>query len=153
VSAAAELARWWLALTAGYLLLVAPPTRLEFLVGVVIGGAAAILAVTARRAFEPPLSVPAFVRRSVLLPLDVAADAVGMTWLLVTGRAFRADCGTQDEIEIEDDDAAVRAWAVLLTSAAPGSLAADVEERRGRLVLRRHLVTHNDRATAGLAAR
>jgi hypothetical protein len=152
VSTAAELARWWLALTAGYLLLVLPPTRLEILVGVLIGGATAILAVAARRAFQPPLQVPSFVGRGVLLPVDVAGDAVRMTWLLVTGRAFRTDVGTEDEIELEDDDD-IRAWAVLLTSAAPGSLAADVEKRGERLVLRRHLVTHNDRATAGLAPR
>jgi hypothetical protein len=85
----------------------------------------------------------------VLLPLDVAADAVSLTWLLVTGRAFGADCGTLDEIELTDDGA-VQAWAVLLTSAAPGSLAADVEQRDGALVLRRHLLTRHHRTTAGL---
>jgi multisubunit Na+/H+ antiporter MnhE subunit len=147
--AGAEFAWWWLALTVGYLLLVTSPAGLEVPVGLVIGALAASLAVAARRAFAPPATVPGFVRRVVLLPVDVAADAVSLTRLLVTGRAFGADCGTLDEIELMDD-AAVRVWAVLLTSAAPGSLAADVEERDGGLVLRRHLLTRHHRATAGL---
>jgi hypothetical protein len=75
-----------------------------------------------------------------------------MTSLLVTGRAFRADCGTVDEIELADDDA-TRAWAVLVTSAAPGSLATEVEERDGRLVLRRHLLTRHGRVVAGMESR
>jgi multisubunit Na+/H+ antiporter MnhE subunit len=150
--ASVELVCWWLALTAGYLMLVSSPTGLEVPVGVVIGGLAALVAVAARRAFDPPTSAPSFVRRVGLLPLDLLADAVTLTWLLVTGRALRATCGTRDEIEVEDDPA-VRAWAVLLTSASPGSLAADVEERDGGLVLRRHLVTGRQRAAEGLASR
>jgi multisubunit Na+/H+ antiporter MnhE subunit len=147
--AGAEFAGWWLGLTAGYLLLISSVTVLEIAVGLVIGAMAASLAFAARRAFDPPTRVPSFVRRGVLLPLDVAADAVSLTWLLVSGRAFRAGLGTEDEIALEDDDS-VRAWAVLMTSAAPGSLAADVEERKSGLALRRHLLTHHDRATAGL---
>ena len=150
--ASAELACWWLALTLCYLLLVSSPTGLEVPVGLLIGGLAGLVAVAARRAFDPPTSVPSFVRRVVLLPIDLAADAVTLTWLLVTGRAFRATCGTRDEIVLEDDPA-IRTWAVLLTSASPGSLAADVEERDGRLVLRRHLVTGHQRAVARLASR
>ena len=96
--------------------------------------------------------MPSFVRRVVLLPLDLVADAVALTWLLATGRALRATCGTRDEIELQDDPA-VRAWGVLLTSASPGSLAADVEERDDRLVLRRHLVTGHQRAVQELASR
>jgi len=152
VRASAELAYWWLALTLCYLMLVSSPTGLEVPVGLLIGGLAALVAVAARRAFDPPTSVPPFVRRVVLLPLDLAADAVTLTWLLVTGRALRSTCGTRDEIELEDDPA-VRAWAVLLTSASPGSLAADVEELDGRLVLRRHLVTGHQRAVEGLTSR
>jgi multisubunit Na+/H+ antiporter MnhE subunit len=152
VRARAELACWWLALTGGYLMLVSSPTGLEIPVGLLIGGLAALAAVAARRAFDPPVTVPSFVRRGVLLPLDLAADAVTLTWLLVTGRALRSACGARDEIELEDDPA-VRAWAVLLTSASPGSLAADVEEHDGRLVLRRHLVTGHQRAAATLASR
>ena len=143
---------WWLALTTGYLLLVSSPTGLEVLVGLVVGALAAAVAVVARRAFEPTTTMPAFVRRIALLPLDVAADAVSMTGLLVTGRAFRADCGTVDEMEIPDDDA-IRAWAVLMTSSAPGSLATAVEERDGRVVLRRHLLTRHGRVVAGLDSR
>ncbi len=139
-------------MTVGYLLLVTSPTGLEVPVGLVVGALAASLAVPARRAFDPPTTIPRFVRRLVLLPIDVAADAVSLTRLLVTGHAFRNDCGTLDEIVLEDDDA-VRAWAVLLTSAAPGSLAADVEERAGGLVLRRHLLTRQGRVTAGLGHR
>jgi hypothetical protein len=121
-------------------------------VGLVSGALAAYVAIAARRAFDPPSTVPGFVHRSVLLPLDVSADALSLAWLLVTGRAFRSDCGARDEIEIEDDDA-VRAWTVLLTSAAPGSLAVDVEERDGGLVLRRHLLTRHARATARVGHR
>ena len=113
---------------------------------------AAAVAVLARRAFEPPTRAPSFVRRAALLPLDVAGDAVTLTRLLVTGRAFRADCGTVDELALPDDGA-TRAWAVLLTSAAPGSLAAEVEERDDRLVLRRHLLTRHHRATVDLERR
>lgn len=148
----AEFAWWWLSLTAAYFLLITSPTGLEIPVGFTIGAVAASLAVAARRAFDPPLRVPAFVRRAVLLPIDVAADAVSLTRLLVTGSAFGAGCGTVDEVELVDDEA-VRAWGVLLTSAAPGSLAADVDERDGRLVLRRHRITRHDRATAGVGHR
>jgi hypothetical protein len=148
----AEFARWWLALTAGYLLLITSPTGIEVPVGLAVGAVAACFAVAARRAFDPPTSVPAFVRRVVLLPVDVAADAVVLTRSLVTGRAFRSEVGSVDELDLPDDDA-VRAWAVLLTSASPGSLAGDVEERDGRLVLRRHLLTRHDRATAELGHR
>jgi hypothetical protein len=142
---------WWLALTAGYLLLVSSPTGLEGPVAVVVGALAATSAVMARRAFQPVTTVPPFVRRAALLPLDLAADAVSMTRLLVTGRAFRAGCGTVDEMELPRDDA-TRAWAVLLTSAAPGSLATEVEERNDRLVLRRHVLTRHGRVVAGLPA-
>ena len=143
---------WWLALTAGYLLLVSSPTGLEGAVGVVVGALAAAVAVMAQRAFQPVTTVPPFIRGAALLPLDLVADAVSMTGLLLTGRAFRADCGTVDEMELPDDDA-TRAWAVLLTSAAPGSLATEVEDRDDRLVLRRHLITRNGRAVAGLESR
>jgi hypothetical protein len=118
-------------------------------VGLVVGAAAASLAVAARRAFEPPATIPDFVRRVVWLPLDVAVDAVGLARLLVTGQAFGSDCTTVDELDLPDEDG-VRAWAVLLTSASPGSLAADVEEHGGRLVVRRHLITRNHRTTAEL---
>jgi multisubunit Na+/H+ antiporter MnhE subunit len=151
--AAAELALWWLALTAGYLLLITSPSGIEVPVGLVIGALAATAAVAARHAFDPPTTVPAFVRRVVALPLDVAADALSLGRLLVTGRAFRGDVGTVDEIDLVGDDDAVRAWAVLLTSAAPGSVAADVEERDGGLVLRRHRLTGHDRTTAALGHR
>ena len=96
--------------------------------------------------------MPAFVRRAWLLPLDIASDGVSLTRLLVTGQAFDRGCGTVDAVALEDDEA-VRAWAVLLTSAAPGSLAVDVEDRDGRLVLRRHLVTRHHRATSGMEGR
>ena len=148
----AEFTRWWLALTAGYLLLVTSPTGVEVPGGLGGGAVAAGFAVVARRAFDPPTEVPAFVRRAVLLPIDVAADALSLTRSLVTGRAFGADPGSVDEIELPDEDA-VRAWAVLLVSAAPGSLAADVEHRDDRLVLRRHLLTGHNRATAELGPR
>jgi hypothetical protein len=150
--ASAEFAWWWLSLSAGYLMLVSAPTGLEVPAGLLIGSLAACVAIVARRAFDPPAPVPAFVRRVVLLPLDLVADALSLTRLLVTGRALRADCGTRDEIELVDDPA-VRAWAVLLTSASPGSLAVDVEDRDGRLVLRRHLLTRHERAVERLAHR
>lgn len=150
--AGAEFAWWWLALTAGYLLLITSPTGLEVPVGLVTGAVAASFAVAARRAFDPPVTIPAFVRRVVLLPVDLAADAAALARLLVTGRAFRSGHESVDEIDLEDDEA-VRAWAVLLSSAAPGTLATDVEERDGRLVLRRHLMTRNGRTTAELGHR
>jgi hypothetical protein len=75
--------------------------------------------------------------------------------LLVTGRVLRADVGDLDDVLLpdDDDDEATRAWAVLLASAAPGSLTVDVEERDGRSVLRRHRLTSRSRATAGLEGR
>lgn len=121
-------------------------------VGLVVGGLTAWLAVLARRAFDPPTTVPGFVRRGVLLPRDVAADAVVLARLLVTGHAFRREPGRVDRLRLHDDEA-VRAWAVLLTSAAPGTLAVDVEERGKRLVLHRHLLTGSSRATAELGHR
>jgi multisubunit Na+/H+ antiporter MnhE subunit len=148
----AEYAAWWLALTAGYLELVTTPTGLEVPVGLVVAAAAAAAAVVGRRAFQPPVHVPSFVRSAVWLPLDLLADAVTMSRELVTGRAFRIGVGAVEEIDLPDDDA-TRAWAVLLVTAAPGSLAADVDERNGRLVLRRHRVTAHGRATAGLDGR
>jgi hypothetical protein len=149
---AREYAVWWLALSAVYFLLITSPTGLEVPVGLAIGAAAAAVAVVARRAFRPSTSVPSFVRRMVLLPLDIGFDAVEMTRLLVSGRAFLSDCGTLDHVDLPDDDA-TRVWAVLLTSAAPGSLAADVGEDGGRLVLRRHLLTRSGRATAAVGRR
>lgn len=117
--------------------------------GLVAGGVGAWFAVAARGAFDPPTALPAFVRRAFLLPLDVAADVVPLARGLLGGRVLRSEPGWTDEVLLDDDDA-VRAWAVLLTSAAPGSLAMDVEERDGSAVLRRHLLTRNDRATAEL---
>jgi multisubunit Na+/H+ antiporter MnhE subunit len=145
---AAEFALWWAASTAGYLLLITSPTGLEVPVGIAVGAASALVGVAARRAFQPPTRVPAFVRRALLLPLDVAADTVTLTRLLLTGRAFAADAGEEDEVVLPDDDG-TRVWAVLLTSAAPGSLALDVEERDDALVMRRHRLTSHHRASDG----
>jgi multisubunit Na+/H+ antiporter MnhE subunit len=142
---AAEIALWWAASTAGYLLLVTSPTGIEAPVGIAVGAACAVVGVAARRAFRPTTRVPEFVRRALLLPVDVAADTVTLTRLLLTGEAFRADAGEEDEVVLPDDDG-IRVWAVLLTSASPGSLAADVEERDDdTLVLRRHRLTDHHR--------
>lgn len=143
----AEFALWWLALTAGYLLLVSSPTGLEVPIGFLIGAVAAGAGVLARRAFRPPATLPRLVRRVVLLPLDVAGDVLSMTRLLVTGRALRVR-GDIDEVMLRDDDA-TRVWAVLLSSAAPGGLAVDVETRDGDLVLRRHRLTSHQRVSSG----
>ncbi|HET8665359.1 MAG TPA: hypothetical protein VFM08_13665 [Nocardioides sp.] len=121
-------------------------------VGLVVGGVGAWFAVAARRAFDPPTDLPTFVRRAILLPLDIAADAVVLARLLVSRRVLGSDPGSDDEVRLDDDDA-VRAWAVLLTSAAPGSLAVEVEERDEAVVLRRHRLTRHDRATAELGHR
>jgi multisubunit Na+/H+ antiporter MnhE subunit len=145
---AAEVALWWAASTAVYLLLVTSPTGIEAPVGVAVGALCALVGVAARRAFRPPTHVPSFVRRAVLLPLDVAADTVTLTRLLLTGEAFRPDAGEEDEVVLPDDDG-TRVWAVLLTSASPGSLAVDVEERDDSLVLRRHRLTSHHRASDG----
>jgi hypothetical protein len=145
---AAEAVAWWLASTALYLLLVTSPTGIEVPVAVGVGSVCAAVGVAARRAFRPPTHVPPFVRRAVLLPLDLVTDTVTLTRLVLTGGAFRADAGDEDEVLLPDDDE-TRAWAVLLTSAAPGSLAADVEERDGSLVLRRHRLTPSSRVTDG----
>jgi multisubunit Na+/H+ antiporter MnhE subunit len=142
-------ALWWLTLSAAYLLLVSSPTGIEVPVGLLVGAAAAAAGMAGRRAFDPPATVPRFVRRAVLLPLDIAGDTVSLTRLLLTGRAFRADCGEVEELVLHDDDDATRAWAVLLTSAAPGSLATDVEDRGSHLVLRRHRLTPHTRAGDG----
>jgi hypothetical protein len=120
---------------------------------VVVAAIAATAAVLARRAFDPALRIPSFVRRAVLLPVDVAVDAVRLAWLLVSGRAFRAGVGERDRVSLPDDGAETRAWAVLLASAAPGSLAVDVEEHHGRAVLHRHRLTPRGRATAALEDR
>src|SRR3954454_4923149 len=98
--AAAELLWWWLGATAAYLLLVSSPTGLEIPVGAVVGAASALVAVAARRAFQPTTHVPAFVRRSVLLPLVSAAAAVSMPQVLLTGEAFRSAAGEEDEIRL-----------------------------------------------------
>jgi len=143
---ALETATWWLASTAVYLLLVPSPTGLEVPVGFAIGAVCAVVGVAARRAFRPPTRVPSFVRRAVVLPLDLVADVVTLTRMVLTGEAFAEDVGDQDEVVLPDDDE-TRAWAVLLTSASPGSIAADVEERDGSLVLRRHVLTSHHRAS------
>jgi len=145
---AAEVALWWTASTAAYLLLVTSPTGIEAPVGVVIGGVCALVGVASRRAFRPVTRVPAFVRRAVWLPVDLAADAVTLPRMLLTGEAFRADAGEEDEVVLPDDDGA-RVWAVLVTSASPGSVAVDLEERDDSLVLRRHRVTAHHRASDG----
>jgi multisubunit Na+/H+ antiporter MnhE subunit len=145
---AAAFALWWAASTAGYLVLVSSPTGIEVPVGIAVGAASAFVGVAGRRAFQPPTRVPAFARRAVLLPVDVAADTVALTRLLLTGRAFAADVGEEDEVVLRDEGS-TRAWAVLLTSAAPGSLALDVEERDDSLVLRRHRLTSHHLACEG----
>jgi hypothetical protein len=153
VRGAAELAVWWLLLSSGYLGLLSSPTGWEVPLALGIGGVAAVAAVLGRRAFEPALRAPAFVRRAAWLPVDVVTDATVLTRLLLTGRALRSDCGVFDELPLPDNDEATRAWAVLLTSAAPGSLTVDVETREGRAMLRRHRMTPLSRASAGLAGR
>jgi hypothetical protein len=153
VRTSARLAGWWLLLSAGYLGLLSTPTGGEIPLALLIGGAAAVAGVLGRRAFDPAVRAPRFVRRAVWLPVDVVADAVVLIRLLVTGRALRADVGELDDVLLPDDGEATRAWAVLLTSAAPGSLTVDVEQRAGRAVLRRHRLTSHSRATAGLEGR
>jgi hypothetical protein len=150
---AAQLAAWWLVLSSGYLGLVSSPTGWEIPLALGIGGAAAVAAVFGRRAFEPALRAPGFVRRAAWLPIDVVSDSAVLARLLVTGRALRTDCGVFDEIPLPDDAEATRAWAVLLTSAAPGSLTVDVETPTGRSTLRRHRMTSRSRASAGIEGR
>jgi hypothetical protein len=153
VRGAAQLACWWLLLSAGYLGLLSSPTGWEIPLAVVIGGACAVTGVLGRRAFDPAVRAPGFMRGAVWLPVDVLSDAMVMIRLLLQGRAVPADAGELDDVPLPDDDEATRAWAVLLTSAAPGSLTVDVEDRDGRPVLRRHRLTSHSRATAGLEAR
>jgi hypothetical protein len=155
VRTAAQLTGWWLLFSAGYLGLLSSPTGWEIPLALTIGGAAVVTGVLGRRAFDPAIRAPGFVRRAVWLPVDVVADAVVLIRLLVTGRVLRADVGDLDDVLLpdDDDDEATRAWAVLLASAAPGSLTVDVEERDGRSVLRRHRLTSRSRATAGLEGR
>jgi hypothetical protein len=155
VRTAAQLTGWWLLFSAGYLGLLSSPTGWEIPLALTIGGAAVVTGVLGRRAFDPAVRAPGFVRRAVWLPVDVVADAVVLIRLLVTGRVLRADVGDLDDVLLpdDDDDEATRAWAVLLASAAPGSLTVDVEERDGRSVLRRHRLTSRSRATAGLEGR
>jgi hypothetical protein len=153
VRGTAQLIAWWLLFTAGYLGLVSSPTGWEIPLALVIGGAATLTGVLGRRAFDPAGGSPSFVRRAVWLPLDVVTDAVALIGLLLTGRALRADCGELDEVTLPDEDESTRAWAVLLTSASPGSLTVDVESRDGRTVLNRHRLTSKSRATADLEGR
>ena len=143
----AEALLWGLTSTALYLLLVTSPTGLEVPVGIAIGAVCAAVGMVTLRAFRPPTQVPSFVRRILLLPVDLAGDTVTLTRMVLTGEAFRAE-GEEDEVVLPDDDQ-TRAWAVLLTSAAPGSLAADVEERDDSLVLRRHRLTGHHHVTDG----
>jgi multisubunit Na+/H+ antiporter MnhE subunit len=148
-----EYAAWWLGLTMAYLGLVTSPTGWEIAAGLVVGAIVAAVAVLARRAFEPAFRAPSFVRRVVLLPVDVATDAVALSWLLLSGRALRTGCGELDRVTLPDDSSETRAWAVLLTSAAPGSLAVDVEQHGGRAVLSRHRLTTGSRSLAALEGR
>jgi hypothetical protein len=150
---AAQLAAWWVLLSSSYLGLVSSPTGWEVPLAVGIGGAAAVAAVLGRRAFEPAVRAPGFVRRAAWLPVDVVTDAVVLVRMLLSGRALRADCGVLDDTALPDGDEETRAWAVLLTSVAPGSLTVDVEERGGRVVLRRHRMTALSRASADLENR
>jgi Na+/H+ ion antiporter subunit len=153
VRGAAHLAGWWLLLSAGYLGLLSSPTGWEIPRSLVIGGAAAVAGMLGRRAFDPAVRAPGFTRGAVWLPVDIVSDTVALTRLLLTGRALRDDAGETDVVLLPDDDEATRAWAVLLTSAAPGSLTVDVERSDGRPALRRHLLSPSGRATAGLETR
>ena len=154
VRTAAELAVWWLLSTGAYLGLVSSPTGWEIPLALWVGGAAAVLAVLGRSAFRPAVRAPAFVRGAAWLPVDLVTDATALTRSLLSGRALRSECGVFDEVPLPDDQEATRAWAVLLTSAAPGSLTVDVEEREdGGTVLRRHRMSAPGRASAGLEGR
>lgn len=149
----AQLVGWWLLLSAGYLGLLSSPTGWEIPLALVIGGAAALTGLVGGRAFDPAVRAPGFVRWAAWLPVDVVADAIVLARLLLTGRALRGPGSELDDVPLPDDDEATRAWAVLLTSAAPGSLCVDVEQSDGGTVLRRHRLTSHNRATAGLESR
>jgi hypothetical protein len=153
VRGGAQLAGWWLLLSIGYLGLLSSPSGWEIPLALVIGGASALTGLLGLRAFDPAVRPPAFVARALWLPVDVVRDALVLTGLLLTGRALREGAGELDEVPLPHGDDATRCWAVLLTSAAPGSLALDVEQRDGGPVLRRHRLTSGGRATAGLEGR
>jgi len=145
----AALGLWWSGLTLLYLLLVTSPVGVETAVGLAVGLASAVLAVAGARAFEPPSRVPGFVRSAVWLPVDVVGDAVILIRDLVTGAAFRTDAGAVRRVPL-DDRVETRAWAVLLASAAPGSMAVEVEDEHAGLALRVHRMTPRGRALAGI---
>ena len=146
-----EYVAWWLVLSGIWAGLVTSPWGWETLLAAAAGAAAAALGVRSRVVFAPPATVPAFARRLVWLPLDLALDALGLLRLLITGRAFRHDCGRLDTLILPDcDEGAARAWGIIVVAASPGSLATDIEEQRGRLRLHRHRLTTTGRAARDL---
>lgn len=146
----AEYAVWWLLLGYLYLRLITTPGGWELPIAAALATTGAAMAVLGRRAFSPATELPDFARRLVLLPVDVATDAARLTRLLVTGQAFLATCGRTGEGRLDDDRPAFRAWAVLLMSAAPGSLAVDSRTEDGHTVLLVHRLTPPGRVTADL---
>jgi len=118
---------WWCGLWVGYLGLVTSPTGWEIPLGAAIAAAAAAVGVLGRRAFRPPGRFPAVAGRGARIPLEVVRDTWVLVRLLVSGRVFREEVGEFETVRLAEQDASGRAWSVLLASAAPASVAVDIE--------------------------
>ncbi len=125
VAAAGEVAGWWLALTALYLVLITPVTVLEF----VVGAAGAALAACAARAARIAAGAGTGGRRGMLTaaflwPGAVLGDTV--RFAAAIGRALRGRSvpGRLCEVRLRPGTGA--AWAGAALSATPGAYVVDV---------------------------
>jgi len=129
-------AGWWLLLLAFYLVLVSHVTALEIAVGLGIALTTALVAAAAAGPFRPA-SPPRVLewRRVWWLPVDMARDTavlVAITLRRVVGRGGAPE-GRVERRGLPPGEgreaAGVRAYAVLVLSASPGSYVLAVDSR------------------------
>lgn len=128
-----EVAIWWAVLILAYAATLPVATGPELVGAVVAAGVCAVLAVAARRAagsvWRPTATI---LRRSVLLPVAIAADTVRLL-----GRGGHGSVRTVEQAGGEPPPRASwrRSWGTLVLSASPGSVVLDWPDDGSPVVL------------------
>ena len=129
----AEAAAWWVALTAGYLVLVSTVTTAEMVLGALLAGLATVVGILVIGPFRPD-PPPRHVRwRSVLwLPVDVVRDVGATTVAVARSLAGAGHVGREEDVvllpQADGEAESLRTYAVLLLSASPGTYVERLEQ-------------------------